>query len=118
MPGKHRFVIVVLLGAAVVAGFFALGRSAQLGAASETAAPALVSARARSLDRLEAQLRRQLAALEKTTPAAPSLASPSAFVVPEAPVAASYEEDEDDEDDDDHGAEHHDGELAQTDGDD
>ena len=34
MARKHRFSIVVLLGAAVVAGFFALSRSVQLGAAS------------------------------------------------------------------------------------
>ena len=57
MARKHRFSIVVLLGAAVVAGFFALSRSVQLGAASKPASAAQMSARARSLDRLEAQLR-------------------------------------------------------------
>ena len=65
MARKHRFSIVVMLGAAVVAGFFALSRSVQLGAASKPASTAQVSARARSLDRLEAQLRHQLAALPK-----------------------------------------------------
>ena len=70
MARKHRFSIVVMLGAAVVAGFFALSRSVQLGAASKPASTAQVSARARSLDRLEAQLRRQLAALPKAAPKA------------------------------------------------
>ena len=46
MARKHRFSIVVMLGAAVVAGFFALGRSVQLGAASKPASTAQVSARA------------------------------------------------------------------------
>ena len=68
MARKHRFSIVVMLGAAVVAGFFALSRSVQLGAASKPASTAQVSARARSLDRLEAQLRHQLAALPKAAP--------------------------------------------------
>ena len=52
MARKHRFSIVVMLGAAVVAGFFALSRSVQLGVASKPAPTAQVSARARSLDRL------------------------------------------------------------------
>jgi hypothetical protein len=38
MARKHRFSIVLMLGAAVVAGFLALSRSVQLGAASKPAA--------------------------------------------------------------------------------
>ena len=42
MARKHRFSIVVMLGAAVVAGFVALSRSVQLGVASKPAPTALV----------------------------------------------------------------------------
>ena len=115
MARKHRFVIVVMLGAAVVAGFFALGRSMQLGASSKTAAPALVSARARSLDRLEAQLRRQLAALPDAAPTPQSRATPATSVG--VPYLTLPEASDVDEDDGDHGARGHEA-LGQTDGDD
>ena len=117
MARKHRFSIVVMLGAAVVAGFFALSRSVQLGAASKPTSTAQVSARARSLDRLEAQLRQQLAALPKAAPkqpvAAPS-ASPGVLYVrsPAAPVATSHG------DDGEHGGEARGEALGEADGDD
>jgi len=118
MARKHRFSIVVMLGAAVVAGFFALGRSVQLGVASKPVPTAQVSARARSLDRLEAQLRNQLAALAKTPreakPVATRSASPGVLYVrsPASPVAAAHG------DDDEHDAEAHGGALGEAGGDD
>ena len=81
MARKHRFSIVLMLGAAVVAGFLALSRSVQLGAASKPASTAQVSARTRSLDRLEAQLRDQLAALPKATPKAKPVATQSLSLI-------------------------------------
>ena len=118
MARKHRFSIVVMLGAAVVAGFFALSRSVQLGVASKPAPTAQVSARARSLDRLEAQLRHQLAALPKAAPKAQPAKTPSAapgvlYVRSTAsPVSASHG------DDGEHRAEGHDGALGEAGGDD
>ena len=118
MARKHRFSIVVMLGAAVVAGFLALGRSVQLGAASKPASTAQVSARARSLDRLEAQLRHQLAALPKAAPTAQPVATRSAapgvlYVRSAAsPVSSSHG------DDGEHSAEGHDGALGEAGGDD
>jgi hypothetical protein len=118
MARKHRFSIVVMLGAAVVAGFVALSRSVQLGAASKPAATAQVSARARSLDRLEAQLRHQLAALPKAAPkpqpAPTRSASPGVLYVRSAasPVSASHGDDGED------GAEGHGGALGEAGGDD
>jgi hypothetical protein len=118
MARKHRFSIVVMLGAAVVAGFLALSRSVQLGAASKPASTAQVSARARSLDRLEAQLRRQLAALPKAAPKAQRVAtrsaSPGVLYVRSAasPVSASHG------DDDEHSAAGRDGALGEAGGDD
>ncbi len=118
MARKHRFSIVVMLGAAVVAGFFALSRSVQLGAASKPASTAQVSARARSLDRLEAQLRRQLAALPKAAPKAQRVAtrsaSPGVLYVRSAasPVSAPHG------DDGEHGTEGHQGALGEARGDD
>jgi hypothetical protein len=118
MARKHRFSIVLMLGAAVVAGFLALSRSVQLGAASKPASTAQVSARARSLDRLEAQLRNQLAALAKTPreakPVATRSASPGVLYVrsPASPVAATHGDDEE------HDAEAHGGGLGEAGGDD
>ena len=118
MARKHRFSIVLMLGAAVVAAFLALSRSVQLGAASKPASTAQVSARARSLDRLEAQLRDQLAALAKTPPEAKAVAtrsgSPGVLYVrsPASPVAATHGDDEE------HDAEAHGGGLGEAGGDD
>ena len=118
MARKHRFSIVVMLSAAVVAGFVALSRSVQLGAASKPASTAQVSARARSLDRLEAQLRDQLATLAKTPPeekpVATRSASPGVLYVrsPASPVAATHG------DDDEHDAEAHGSALGEAGGDD
>ena len=118
MARKHRFSIVVMLGAAVVAGFFALSRSVQLGAASKPGSTVQISARARSLDRLEARLRHQLAALPQAAPKAQQVATRSAspgvrYVRSTAsPVSASHG------DDDEQSAEGHDGALGKPGGDD
>ena len=118
MARKHRFSIVVMLGAAVVAGFFALGRSVQLGIASKPAPTAQVSARARSLDRLEAQLRQQLAALPKEAPNAQPVATrsvaPGVLYVRStiSPVSSSHG------DDGEHSTGGHDGALGEAGGDD
>lgn len=120
MARKHRFLIVVMLGTAVVAGFFALGRSVQLGAASTPASTAQVSARTRSLDRLEVELRRQLAALPKAGPKGQTFATrstpPDVRYVrsPVSPIAAPHG----DEGDDEHSTEEHEGALGRADGDD
>lgn len=62
MSRRHTFVIVVLLGAAAVAGLLAMTRTAALGSpASASSGPDdAISFRLRKLDRLEASLRKQL----------------------------------------------------------
>jgi hypothetical protein len=118
MARKHRFSIVVMLGAAVVAGFFALSRSVQLGAASKPAPTAQVSARTRSLDRLEAQLRHELAALPKAAPKAHPVATRSAspgvlYVRSTASPVSSFHGD-----DGEYGSEGHGAALGEAGGDD
>jgi hypothetical protein len=62
MPRKHLFAVVVLLGAAAAAGLLAVTRTVDLGAAAATpVSNAQITAKTRSLDRLEASLRRSLA---------------------------------------------------------
>ena len=53
MPRKHLFVIVVLLGAAVVAGLLAMTRTQALGSPASTSAgsDAAISFRMKKLDR-------------------------------------------------------------------
>lgn len=64
MSRRHTFVIVVLLGAAAVAGLLAMTRTAALGssASASTGQDDAISFRLRKLDRLEASLRKQLEA--------------------------------------------------------
>ncbi|HEY7537678.1 MAG TPA: hypothetical protein VH721_06800 [Gaiellaceae bacterium] len=101
MPRKHLFVIVALLGAAVVAGLLAVTRTTALGTAASSATKAQITAKSRSLDRLEASLRQALA---KTTPAATSrggaaatsVAPRTVYVRAGAPSAAPGGEHEDD----------------------
>ena len=61
MSRKHLFPIVALFAAAAVAGLLALTRTTQLGATATQPASAEIAAKTRSLDRLEAALRRELA---------------------------------------------------------
>lgn len=64
MPRKHAFVLVVLLGAAAVAGLLAMSRTAALGsqAKASSSGEGAISFRMQKLDRLEASLRKQLRA--------------------------------------------------------
>jgi hypothetical protein len=73
MPRKHLFVIVVLLGAAAVAGLLAMTRTQALGSPASTSAgnDAAISFRMKKLDRLEASLAKQIAAQDESAPAAP-----------------------------------------------
>lgn len=101
MSRKHLFSIVVLLGAASVAGVLALTGTRQLGASTTQASNAQIAARSRSLDRLEGSLQRSLA---KQPPAAPAVMRPAPqrtiFVRPTADSAqtASHEDEHEEED--------------------
>ena len=73
MPRKHLFAIVVLLGAAAVAGLLAMTRTQALGspAASSPGRDAAISFRLKKLDRLEASLAREIAAQGRAASPAP-----------------------------------------------
>jgi hypothetical protein len=105
MARKHLFVVVVLLAAAAVAGLLAATRTVSLGAAAAPASSAHVAARTRSLDRLEASLRRALAEQPPALPSARATAGPSArrtvYVRPSVPYAGEHEHEHDDDDEDD-----------------
>ena len=99
MDRKHLFAIVVLLGAAAVAGLLALTRTTTATQASSTQ----IAAKTRSLDRLEASLRRSLA---EQPPAFPATTEGGGQSVPARTVyvrsspaaqAPSGEHEEDDE---------------------
>lgn len=75
MSRKHLFAIVVLLGAALVAGLLALTRTST---AATPASSTQIAAKSRSLDRLEASLRRSLAARPPALPEAGRTAASSA----------------------------------------
>lgn len=66
MGRKHLFAIVVLLGAAAVAGLLALTRTTT---AATQASSTQIAAKTRSLDQLEASLRRSLAERPPALPA-------------------------------------------------
>ena len=100
MSRKHLFAIVVLLAAAAVAGLLAMSRTVALGGAPTPASSAQVAAKTRSLDRLEASLRRALADQPPTVPfsgAAPASSTlPRTIYVPStAQASAGGREDED-----------------------
>jgi hypothetical protein len=71
MPRRHLFVIVVLLGAAAVAGLLAVTRTVAVGspAPASSSEDAAISFRLQRLDRLEASLRKELASQGAATPA-------------------------------------------------
>jgi hypothetical protein len=101
---KHLFAIVVLLGAAAVAGLLALTRTTT---AATQASSTQIAAKSRSLDQLEASLRRSLAQQPPALPAARSaaaLSTPRTVFVPAtiAPQAASGEHEDEHGDDDAH----------------
>ena len=101
MSRKHVFAIVVLLGAAAVAGLLALTRTTT---AATQASSTQIAAKSRSLDQLEASLRRSLAQQPPTLPAARSTAAssaPRAVFVPSSASAQATGEREDAHGDDD-----------------
>jgi hypothetical protein len=100
MSRTHIFAIVLLLGAAAVAGLLALTRATT---AATQAPNAQIAAKSRSLDQLEASLRRSLAR-PPTLPIARSTAvsrAPRTVFVPSSGSAQAAEDQEDDDGDDD-----------------
>ena len=99
MSRKHLFAIVVLLGAAAVAGLLALTRTT---AAATQASSTRIAAKSRALDQLEASLRRALAEQPSTLSDARSTGSSATrtvFVPSALPQAAGEHEDEHADDD-------------------
>jgi hypothetical protein len=73
LPRKHLFIVVVLLGAALVAGILAVGRTVVLGqpARASTGSDPAITFRMKKLDRLEASLERHAGDLTTATHASP-----------------------------------------------
>ncbi len=101
MARKHLFIIVVLLGAAAVAGLLALTRTSALGSPASASPPqgSSISFRLKKLDRLEASLQKRL-----TAPAGSTTAPVTVYRRAVAPAAASsslesYDEHEHSDDD-------------------
>jgi hypothetical protein len=106
MSRKHVFAIVVLLGAAAVAGLLALNRTTTVATQPSSTQ---ISAKSRSLDRLEASLRRALAEQPPALPApraAAASSAPDTVFVDSGAVLPAAGEHEDDYGDDDHADEH------------
>ncbi len=102
MSRKHVFAIVVLLGAAAVAGLLALTRTTT---AATQASSTQITAKSRSLDRLEASLRRALAQQPPAVPptrAAAASAAPGTVFVDSGAVLPAAGEHEDEQGDDEH----------------
>ena len=78
MSRKHLFAIVVLLGAAAVAGLLALTRTGSGGPAATPASSTEITARTQTLDRLEASLERSLTEQPPAVPAVKGAAAQSA----------------------------------------
>jgi len=92
MARGHLFLIVVLLGAAAVAGLLAVSRtSAQSRPVSGT--DAAISVRMKKLDKLEASLQRQITARRKASAAART-APTIVYERATAPVSASHSGDD------------------------
>jgi hypothetical protein len=99
MARKHLFIIVVLLGAAAVAGLLAMTRTSALGSPA-SASPSQDSSilfRLKKLDRLEASLQKRL-----TAPAASSTDPVTVYRRAVAPAAASSDFDSYDEHEHEH----------------
>lgn len=103
MSRKHLFAVVVLLGAAAVAGLLALTRTTT---AATHASNTQITAKTRSLDQLEASLRRSLAEHPPTLDTAPqggdTSASRTVLVGSSAAVEAPTGQREGDHDQDGH----------------
>lgn len=102
MSRKHLFAIVVLFGAASIAGLLALTRTTT---AATHASSTQITAKSRSLDQLEASLRRSLAeqppALPATRSTAASAAPRTVFVPSSAAAQTATGEHEDEHGNDD-----------------
>jgi hypothetical protein len=99
MSRKHLFVIVVLLGAAAVAGMLALTRTTT---AATRASSMDIAAKSRSLDQLEASLRRALAQQPPALPTPPSTgdsSTPPTIYVPSTAPQLDHEDDDESRDD-------------------
>ena len=102
MHRKHLFLLVVLLGAAVVAGLLALTRTVDLGqpATASTGSDPAIAFRLKELDRFELSLRQQLAKAEAPAAAAPKTIYRRA-AAPASRAAESSEHEHEDEGRDD-----------------
>jgi hypothetical protein len=102
MHRKHLFLLVVLLGAAVVAGLLALTRTVDLGqpATASTGSDPAIAFRLKELDRFELSLRQQLAKAEAPAAAAPKTIYRRA-AAPASRAAGSSEHEHEDEGRDD-----------------
>jgi hypothetical protein len=101
MSRKHLFAIVVLLGAAAVAGLLALTRTTT---AATQASSTQIAAETRSLDQLEASLRRSLAQQPPALPAArstPASPAPRTVFVPSSAASQAVTGEREDEHGDD-----------------
>ena len=109
MPRRHLFAIVVLLGAAAVAGLLAVSRTVALGnpAPASSKEDTAISFRLQRLDRFEASLRKELAAQgAAASPAPVTVFRPTTVTAPqldddepshgEHEHDSSFEEDRDD----------------------
>jgi hypothetical protein len=102
MPRRHLFVLVVLLGAVAVAGLLAVTRTVAAGS-STTSSPtsaqeAAISFRLHRLDRLEASLRKKLAAQGATAPAPVTVYRRSPTPLPTGSSAEAHEHESADDD--------------------
>jgi hypothetical protein len=104
MPRKHLFAVVVLLGAALVAALLAVSRGGAVGASAAPASSAEIAARERSLDQLEALLRRSLAEQPPavSAPEAAAQSAPSRTVFVHAPQSAQRTGDDDEHEEHEH----------------
>ena len=96
MPRRHLFAVVVLLGAAAVAGLLAVTRTVALGSPEQASSnqDAAISFRLQRLDRLEASLRKELASQAAATRASATVQRRATTLTPHV--------DDEDEDDDEH----------------
>jgi len=99
MPRRHLFAVVVLLGAAAVAGLLAVTRTVALGSPEPASSKqdAAISFRLQRLDRLEASLGKELASQGAATPA-------PATVYRRATAPGPHLDDESDDDEHEHGS--------------
>jgi hypothetical protein len=106
MARKHLFIIVVLLGAAAVAGLLAMTRTSALGSpvSASPSQDSSISFRLKKLDRLEASLQKRLSAPAAST-TAPAPVTVYRRAVAPAGVSSNPESFDEHEHDDEDGVE-------------